>query len=167
MMPVTELVKWLKKQDEDVQREIAFLMSSSLPGFDNNDCDCDRFHSRIEEISGANPQDVGFVVAFRAIFNFVIVNKRSTDQGWDMTRRLFKSVLEDTDPNQPLGMKASTQRMLDELPARIEKWISICGDWQKLEKSALSDNAIEAWEIENLPFRRSRFEASDDNCEHP
>ena len=157
--PVTHLLQWLKSHDNDIQGELAFLISAEHPSFDfhavrwESDDGIKQFYEKIEGHSGGEIGDIGFVLAFRAIFDFMISNKRGTVEGWSEPQKMFESVLESTDPDQPSGMKDTALKMLDALPARREKWIAICKQWQNLKNSALSDAALEAWERDNFLAR--------------
>lgn len=161
--PVTELLEWIKKQDHEIQAEIAFLMSAEHPSFDfyglplETENQIQTFCSKIEEFSGSEVGNGGFVVAFRAIFDFTIVRRRGTIDGWRQPEAAMQAILESNDPGQPPRIKETAQKMLNELPARREKWIAICNSWKELKDSVLSDEAIEAWENDNVLARGKDF----------
>lgn len=157
--PIVELVEWLKSQEDDIQVDIAFLMSGFNPAFGISNLSLEAseileyFYARILEFSGSDIQNTGFIVAFKANFNFLFLKQRGTDEGWEKPKRLFQSVLDSKDPNLPAGMKETASKSLMELPARQEKWKAVCRSWQELISGALSDQAIERWDTENLLSR--------------
>jgi len=157
--PVVALIDWLKSQDDDVQIDIAFLMSGTNPAFDagvsTGDVDkmTGKFYSRIEEFSGTDVRSIGFLVAFKAIFDYLFLKKRGTDEGWEGPRNFFQSILDSTDSDMPSGMKEKAEKSLAELPDRREKWKSICRSWQELKVDALSEESIEQWERTNFLAR--------------
>ena len=157
--PITQLLQWLKSQDNDIQGDIAFLMSAEVPGFDfygvrwDSGEGINQFYAKIEEHSGTDIGNIGFVVVFRAIFDFTIFNTRGTVESWSDSQKMFESALESKDADQPPSMKETARKMLDAMPARREKWIEICKQWQELKSSALSDAALEAWERDNFLVR--------------
>ena len=157
--PVAALIEWLKKQDSDIQTDIAFIMSGINPSFDLYSLPIDTeemheyFYARIDEFSGTEIQNAGFIVAFRAIFDFAFAKKRGTKKGWDEPKKLFESIIESNDPDQPSGMKDTARASLKSLPEKRDKWIEVCREWEVLKKSALSDQAIDAWESSNMISR--------------
>ena len=155
--PVTELLRWVKGQDKDVQIDIAFLMSGFHPSFNHNDylgLEPDelmqKFYERIADFQGTQYRNSGFIIAFRAIFDFTIASKRGTADGWMPKQHLMQSVLDSTDPNTQSSLKENAKKILRELPARRDQWIAVCNGWQALKDSSLSDRVIEEWENNNF-----------------
>ncbi|MDO9209027.1 MAG: hypothetical protein Q7T91_12330 [Sulfuricurvum sp.] len=143
--PITELLSWFDKQDNDIKQDIAHLIAYQHPSFDiynmplgDLDQFVEDFRSRIQEFSESK-NGLGFIISFRALFDFIFANKRGTIEGWNEVRRLFESML--TEPN----MIELAQKQLADIPAKQEKWFSICNQWSKLKSSALSDEVIDSW----------------------
>jgi hypothetical protein len=157
--PVTTLLAWFNKLDHDIQGEIAFLMASQHPSFDFQSLPSDPnelidyFKKRIEAFSGYEIGNVGFLLSFIAIFDYMIVTKRGNDRGWHESEMVMRSVLANVDPNQPSKMKETAKRWLEELPRRQAQWFDVCESWRVIKDGAISIPVIEKWDDESLAAR--------------
>jgi hypothetical protein len=156
--PVHDLITWLKSQERDVQSDVAFLMSGMNPAFDFNNTltDIDKmsehFYSQIESFSGSEAQNVGFLISFIAVFDFLF-KSRGTPEGWETPKEMFQSVLENSDTSD--SMKKITNDLLSKLPVKMEQWAEICKQWQELKDTKLSESVIEKWNNSNMLTWRS------------
>ena len=154
--PIFEVIEWLKKQDDDVQIDIAFIMSGVHPcfGIQNLPEATEKypkyFYSHMENYSGTDIQNTGFILSIRAIFDFVFAKKRRTVEGWSEAKTIFESVIKNSDPDRPPSVNEHAQQMIDEITALCEKWLAICQEWNELKNTVLSDKSIEDWDSENM-----------------
>jgi hypothetical protein len=93
--PVAKLLEYLKKQDGEIQVDIIFLMSMIHPSLDHPILPFDlqftkQFYSQIENYSGNELWNIGFLLAFRAIFDFIVVRGRGTIGDSGEIGRLFR-----------------------------------------------------------------------------
>lgn len=152
--PVSALVGWLRQQEPDVQEDIAFHMLMANPIFNGkelirrNSMDHDKrltsFYDRINEFSGNEIENPGFVIAFKAIIEFGIMKKRSSAKGWERFQWLNEKLIDDSEVPENMKMDARTQ--LSRLPDLKDKWKLINRSWENLVSGDLSDESIEEWE---------------------
>lgn len=150
--PVAALISWLKHYDSEQQYEIAFLICTIHPGtFDTDIFDQEKtlanLYNMLESSASGTHKDLGYIISFRAIFDFLFTEKRGSKEGWDRTVCLFDSVINDPNPseNRPASMVQHAQEMKDKLPERMTIWFDICDSWKKLKESDLSDASLERW----------------------
>jgi hypothetical protein len=65
-----------------------------------------------------------------------------TIEDWDRAIKFCELELRSNDAQ----IKKVAKERLYKLPARRDKWMATCQQWQELKNSALSDEAIHAWE---------------------
>jgi hypothetical protein len=153
--PAVDLTTWLKSLPQDIQEDIAALMSSAHPGLKfelaviiDRDKLLNSFYEVIEAQQKRNFASAGFLIAFRAIFDFLFA-QRGTPNGWDLPEASFRDMLASDDPDHEI-LKANAQRMLDELPARRESWKQVCKQWTELKETSLSDTDLELWALRRM-----------------
>ena len=157
--PVMTLIEWLKEEEVDIQGDVAFLMSGFHPSFDFTSLPSEseellaKFYSKIESFSGTGIENAGFLITFRAAFDYLFVKGRGTKEGWDKAKERLEFILNSNAEDKPATVNATAKKALEELPGKMEKWFKICKQWQELKNTSLSDEAIEAWENENMLTR--------------
>ncbi len=154
MTPLEALSKWFKEQDEDVQKNAAFLVSVCL--FDGVSLlDLENPVVKLLDWLDADASDlpraavVGRVIRFRACFEHTCA-ARFKPEGWATADRIFRSVITKgaSDPNSDDAKFAPKAfPMLRALPEHIEKWGKVGLSWQKLVDEHLSKETLDHWQF--------------------
>jgi hypothetical protein len=151
--PTTDLIDWLKSQPQEIQSDVASMISNALPGMSNDplaptDQQLRAFYSAIENHGEQSFSTVGFLLSFRAIFDFLFA-KRGRAEHWDEPKAMFMDVLASDDPQRE-SMKANAKFFLDDIPRKMSLWKKACAEWEELKATSLSDTDLEIWEIRRV-----------------
>jgi len=163
MSPLDEIVGWLEKQDSEIQSEIAGCAAYLL--FENDDVlalgGLEQLHAVRHWLSEPDLppyRAVGRAVRFRACFEY-FAESRFTDAGWKRSEELFRETIAEAtrDPNSDAARFAlSAQRMLNDLPARKEKWRQVGHSWRELVQAHLTDEMLSDWSASEGSKRMQR-----------
>jgi hypothetical protein len=147
------IVKWIKGTPELHQQDIVFFISFIGRNWLTSNIPTDpmdspqEFITWIESHTGNAHQNIGFVLALRALIDFFIIRSRGTTEAWAEARRRIegmRTLAENKKENE--RMISEFERMLNDLPQREKDWLEICGRWNTLRAKELSDDAIDKWE---------------------
>ena len=156
--PTADLLKWLTTQDPEVLSDIAGLIPYAHPGFDNQKMPVElneriaEFIRVIGEHGEGSMKDVGFLLAFRVIFDFMF-NSRSTAEGWERPKQLWQKLLNGPEDAATPNMRASAKIFLDALPSKISLWVNLYKEWEGLKNSSLSDANLQEWQEQSFIAR--------------
>lgn len=149
--PIIALLAWMEKLDKEIQTEIAFAISTEHPSFnivnlltESPEKFVSNFYEKISEFSNGTPNDVGFILAFRAIFDFSLANVRGNSEAYKQTSEMFESMTNDE------NLLSVLAKVTNNTPENREKWISVCESWQTLKKIDLSDAMISIWQANHF-----------------
>ncbi|KNC92581.1 hypothetical protein [Trabulsiella odontotermitis] len=145
--PVESLVKWLKSLSVEQQNEIALLISNVHPSF-NTPClfagntTAKQFYTLLQSSTTGTYKNLGMIIAFRAIFDFLFYAKRSAKEKWSDAARELYNVIND---NSKDDFRSCTHQQSDETCRRIMEWVSVCDAWLELKEGPLSDESLGKW----------------------
>ncbi|MCS3895606.1 hypothetical protein M2171_004739 [Bradyrhizobium japonicum USDA 38] len=154
MSPLEAIIGWVDKQDTEIQGEIAGCAGYFL--FENDDVlalggpeQVDALMQWLSEPDVPSYRAVGRAVRFRACFEY-FAGSRFTESGWKHVEDSFRKIIAEAtnDPNSKAARFAhNTQRMLNDLPVRKEKWRHVGNSWRELVQGHLSDDALHDWSL--------------------
>ncbi len=139
--PIEHLVEWYESLPLDHRVDIAALVSF-CPGFelpimnlDTADIP-DQFVKKVFSYKEGGYREFGAVVALRAFIQLMIIDKRSSREGWKETAATLAELGEIHD-SETFRTKAGEARF------RGEQWIVSCEKWTRLLTGPLSDFEVQ------------------------
>ncbi|MDI4236790.1 hypothetical protein OZ411_28665 [Bradyrhizobium sp. Arg237L] len=152
MSPLEAIVGWLEKQDSEIQSEVAGCAAYLLFETDGvlalgGPEQLQAVKQWLSEPHLPSYRAVGRAVRFRACFEY-FAEGRFTDSGWKLSEELFRETIAEAtrDPNSEAARFAlNAQRMLNNLPARKEKWRQVGHSWRELVEAHLTNEALSDW----------------------
>lgn len=152
MSPLEAIVSWLTKQDSEIQHEVAGCTAYLL--FEDDDVlalggpeQLQTLKEWLNEPNLPSYRAVGRAVRFRACFEY-FAESRFTESGWKLSEDLFRETIAEAtrDPNSEAARFAlNAQRMLNNLPARKEKWRQVGHSWRELVQTHLTNETLSDW----------------------
>ena len=148
--PVDAFLDWYKSLPVPHRQEIAAFIMQFNPGFEVADAfDLENLVARFEEKLKNYTDDkffgVGVSLALRANIGFLFMRKRGSREGWQETKAFLQSAKERFDEEGQFIMVESAEKLLREMPFKIEQWIATSEKWKALLAKEFSDEYIDHW----------------------
>lgn len=139
-------VEWYSSLPFGLQLEVAIVLTTILPnnplaGDVSNDL-APRFIDWIRESSKDRFRAAGVALALIKTTEFVFVNRRGTDEDWDVMWNRIDSRRAGALARGHHESALQEESRLLNLPDRASLWLSASEKWRKARTSLLSDDAI-------------------------
>jgi len=148
--PIDAFLDWYKSLPVPHRQEIAAFIMQFNPGVEIGDAsDLENLVARFEGKLKSYAEDrffgVGVSLTLRAGVEFLFMRKRGSREGWQETRGFLQSAKERfVDEGQDI-MVESAEKLLREMPFKIEQWIATSEKWKALLAEEFSDEYIDQW----------------------
>jgi hypothetical protein len=140
--PLEHFIAWFESLPLDQRLDTAYLVSF-CPGFGLDVSNLglhgvtEPFVQLVRSYGDRGLREKGAALALRAYVQMVIIDKRSSREGWAETQATL-GMLADQHDSETFRTKAAEVRF------RGEQWIVSCEKWAKLVAGPMSDEAIRA-----------------------
>ena len=148
--PIAAFLEWYKSLPVPHRQEIAAFIMQFNPGFEVDDTfDLENLVARFEEKLKSYSDDkffgVGVSLALRASVEFLFMRKRGSREGWQETKAFLQNAKERFAEEGQDFMVESAEKLLREMPFKIEQWIATGEKWKALLPGEFSDAYIDRW----------------------
>jgi hypothetical protein len=148
--PIDAFLGWFKSLPVPHRQEISAFIMQFNPGFELADAfDLENLVARFEDKLKGYTDDkffgVGITLSLRASVEFLFMRKRGSREGWQETRAFLHSAKARFAEEGQEIMAESAEKLLREMPFKIEQWIATSEKWKALLAKEFSDEYIDHW----------------------
>jgi hypothetical protein len=148
--PLETILEWFKSLHPPDKNWAALKFVSALPS-ENKDlpfealADGERLFENWLSVRGFYTQDLGRVVATRALISFVLVREAVQESYWRELREGQEVLLRHLEESGDEAMAKKMRDRLLDLPRLEASWREAASQWRKLNEEELSDSALSQW----------------------
>jgi len=148
--PIEAFLDWYKSLPVTHRQEIAAFIMQFNPCFEVADAfDLENLVARFEEKIRSYTDDkffgVGVSLALRASVEFLFMRKRGSRAGWQETEAFLQNAKARFAEEGQDFMVENAEKLLRQMPFKIEQWIATGEKWKGLLAEEFSDAYIDRW----------------------
>ena len=148
--PLETILQWFKSLHQPDKSWAALKLVSALPS-ENEDmpfdalADGERLLENWLSVRGFYTQDLGRIVATKALISFVLVREAVQESYWRELREGQEVILRHLEETGNEAMAKKMRDRLLDLPRLEASWREAASQWRKLNEEELSDSALSEW----------------------